>query len=1022
MTLLTAFDVLLGRLSGQEDVVVGCPIAGRTHRELENVVGFFVNTLALRTDLSGEPTFMQLLARVRETTLGAYAHQDLPFEKLVEELRPSRSLSHSSLFQVLFALQNAPRCPLEFPNLVVSPIHIEEGTAKFDLSLMLFEEGEALCGWVEYATDLFDAATIERMIDHFRTLLGGIVAAPQQRITELPLLSEPDRSKILVEWNRTETDYPDSACLHELFEEQVERTPDAVALVCGSQRLTYRELNRGANQVAHYLRGLGVGPEILVALCLERSAELVVGLLGILKAGGAYLPVDLTDPCIRIRSMFEEANVNVVLTRSSLARDPRLTGKTLVHLDAKSTFNDQPTTNLALRSEADQLAYVMYTSGTTHKPKGVAVEHRGVVRLLFGVDYVPFHEKQTFLQLAPITFDASTLELWGPLLHGGTCVLFTDRIPCPEELRRALTEYPVRCLWLTAALFNAIIDREPQVLSSVRYLLIGGEALSVHHVRRALEQLPDTRIINGYGPTEGTTFSCCYPIPRRLAPDLHSIPIGRPIGNTRVYVLDAWQHPVPVGVAGELYIGGAGLARGYLHCPVLTAEKFVPNPFGDASSRLYRTGDRVRWRSDGNLEFLGRLDRQIKVRGFRIEPGEVESALTEHADVAEAVVLPREDRTGEHCLVAYLVLVRGATTSATDEIREHVSRLLPAYMVPSAFVVLHRLPLTANGKVDRAALPAPRAEREESARGYLAPRSQAEQALAAIWAQVLGLERVGVEDNFFELGGHSLLAIRLFAAIEAELGKRLPLAALFEGPSIARLAELLSRDGWVPPWSPLVPIQPEGSRPPLFCIHGGGSQVLIYRNLAVRLGREQPLYGLQPVGLDGRQPGLERVEDMAATYLQAIRTRQPCGPYYLAGLSFGGVVAFEMAQQLRAQGQEVALLALFDTQLEASLADLESARRRSLLERAWQPVRELFLKARFHYTRPGPAVAFGEGVLHPQVCVSSGHRTAASAWGSGLACGAGPGQREDLASVSGLFSKGISGTNHAFSRVQSMLS
>ncbi len=932
MTLLAAFTVLLSRYSGFEDIVVGSPIANRQRSELESLIGCFVNTLVLRTKLTENPTFVEVLDQVRQTALDAYTHQDLPFEKLVEELQPERSLSHSSLFQVMFILQNAPRGPQELPGLKMTPLKRGKAVAKFDLSLSMAEVkadnlhspdektvGEAqpstaLIGGLEYNSDLFDAATIARMAQHFQTLLEGIVTAPEQRISDLPLLSPQERHQILVEWNETESEYPSAQCIHQLFEEQVEQTPDAIALVFEDQQLTYGELNARANQLAHYLRSLGVKPEVLVGICIERSLEMVVGLLGILKAGGAYVPLDPAYPIERLGLMIEETQLKVLLTQQSLIEKFPSHPAQVVGLDKDSeAINLESKTNLSNSVTLDNLAYVMYTSGSTGRPKGVSVIHRGVVRLVKETNYVNLTAEEVFLQLAPVSFDASTFEIWGSLLNGARLIIFSGQTPSPEELGVAIRKHRVTTLWLTAALFHLMVDERLEDLRPLRQLLAGGDVLSVPHVQKVLGEL-DCQLLNGYGPTENTTFTCCYRVTRDKQIET-TVPIGKPIANTQVYVLDQHLQPVPIGVEGELYIGGDGLARGYFQRPELTQEKFIPNPFNKSKvksqkSKVYKTGDLARYLPDGNIEFLGRIDNQVKIRGFRIELGEIEAVLAQHPTVQETTVTAREDIPGDKRLVAYVVPNPEQATTVS-ELRSFLKQKLPDYMVPSAFVLLDALPLNPNGKVDRRALPAPDQVRQEPEETFVAPRDELELQLTKIWEKVLVTQPVGVRDNFFDLGGSSLLAVRLFAQIEKKFGKDLPLATLFQSPTIEQLASLLRQSGWSPSWSSLVTIQPSGSRPPFF-FHGGAADGICWAKFARHLAPDQPFYALQRPDLNSKQATQTTVEDLAAHCIKEIRTVQPEGPYLLGGQCFGGTVAFEMAHQLHRQGEKVALLALVD--------------------------------------------------------------------------------------------------------------
>ncbi len=919
MTLLAAFQTLLNRYTGQTDIAVGTPIAGRTRLEVEKLIGFFVNTLVLRTDCSNDPTFRELLERVKQKAVDAYAHQEVPFEKIVEELQPERNFGSLPLFQVMFQLQNAPRSSIVFSGLTLSPIEVASGTAKFDLYLSMRDDPDGLKATLDYRAGLFDAATITRMLGHLQTLLEGIVENPERKISELPLLTEAEKHQLLVEWNDTKREYPKDKCIHELFEEQAEKTPDAIAVVFEDEQLTYRELNGKANQLAHYLRKLGVEPGVLVGICVERSLEMVIGLLGILKAGTAYVPLDPQYPKERLKFMLEDTRASIIVTQRRLRDRLPSHEATVVYLDDETAWATEPDENPVAAIRPENLLYVMYTSGSTGTPKGVSVVHRGVVRLVKNTDYAELTSDEVFLQFAPISFDASTFEIWGALLNGAKLIVFPPHTPSLEELGRFIESYRVTTLWLTAALFHQMVDGHLSRFKGVRQLLAGGDVISVRHVEKCLHELRNCRLINGYGPTENTTFTCCYPMPDPKQVG-HSVSIGRPIANTQVYVLDVRGNPAPVGVPGELYIGGDGLARGYLNQPELTREKFVPNPFSDEpGARLYRTGDLVRYRSDGTIEFLGRLDHQVKIRGFRVELGEIEAVLSQHPTVRETVVIIREEVMGEKRLVAYVVPSQEPAPS-TSALRGFVQQKLPDYMIPSRFVFLDSLPLTPNGKIDRRTLPVPSEARDDCGSSYVAPHETVELQLVDIWEQLLGIHPIGTRDNFFDLGGHSLLAVRLVAEIEKAFGKNIPLAALFQAPTIEQLASTVHSPESSPPWSRLVPFQTGGSKTPFFCVHGAGE------DLAKLLGMDQPFYGMQPHGQDGWQAP-SKVEDMAADYIKGIQTIQPKGPYYLGGYSFGGMVVFEVAQQLHKQGEEVALLALLDPTKphHRKLASLDSA-------------------------------------------------------------------------------------------------
>ncbi len=933
MTLLAAFKVLLHRYSGQDDILVGSPIAGRNQLETEGLIGFFVNTLVLRSDLSGNPSFRELLHRVREVSLEAYAHQDLPFEKLVEELKPDRDLSRSPLFQVVF-IMNPPwtkGTSQDQSGLTIAPssLQVQTGTSKFDLTLAMRDTGNGLSALFEYSTDLFDEATIVRMQGHLQTLLEGIVANPDQRLSALPLLTTAEQQCLLVEWNQTQTAYPKDAAIHQLFEAQVKQTPDAIALILQDQSLTYQELNDRANQLAHSLRALGVDAEALVGICLDRSIDMIVGLLAILKAGGAYVPLDPAYPPERLAYMMADAQLAFLLTEQAfLEKLPNPPAKTLCMDASWTTIRQESRENLTHAVKADHLAYVMYTSGSTGNPKGVKVIHQGVVRLVQDTNYVNLSAAEVFLQLAPIAFDASTLEIWGCLLNGARLVLSPAHTCSLAEIGQVIQHNQITILWLTAGLFHLMVDEQLERLKSVRQLLAGGDVLSVSHVQKFLQQSENSTLINGYGPTENTTFTCCYPIVDGTQIET-SVPIGRPISNTQVFVLDGSFNPVPIGVPGELYVGGDGLAQGYLNRPELTEQKFIANPFSDRPhDRLYKTGDLVRYRADGTLEFLGRLDNQVKIRGFRIELGEIETVLSRCPKVREAAIVVQTQDSDKR-LVAYVV-PNSEQLLTSQELRAFLKETLPDYMVPSIFMLLDALPLTPNGKIDRRALPSasPSPAVEDT---FVAPQDELELQLTQIWQDVLSVESIGIHDNFFELGGHSLLGVRLVAQIEKALHQSLSVASLFQAPTIEQLATVLRKQGWTNPWHSLVPIQPKGSQPPLFCIHVLGRGLQFFRPLAKHLGIDQPLYGLSTqMTMNQNHAPANRVEDLAAHYIQEMRLLQPEGPYFLTGLSFGGIIAYEMAQQLNAQGQKVALLALLDTYGPGAIKHLPTQQRTSI--------------------------------------------------------------------------------------------
>jgi amino acid adenylation domain-containing protein len=798
MTLASAFKVLLARYSGQTDIAVGTPIAGRTHAELEDLVGFFVNTLVLRTDLSGDPSFVEVLARVRDVALNAYAHQDVPFERLVEELQPQRSLSHTPLFQVAFTLETTSAAVRTWGDASVTRVPVDANSAKFDLQLVLRESGDGIEGELTYNAGLFDGSTIARLAGHLRNLLEAVAADPEAPLSELDMLGASERHRLVSELNDTETPFPATRCVHDLFESRVEQTPAAVALVAGEVELTYEELDARANRLAHHLRALGVSPGTTVGVCLDRGVEVVVGLLAILKAGGAYVPVDPDYPVERIGFMLADSGAAVLVTHRGLhARLPEVAGAVVLVDADRNVIDACPDAAPGRTSSADDLAYVIYTSGSTGTPKGVAVTHRSLVNL------VSWHASSYGIEpgdrgahIAPLGFDASVWELWPYLSSGASLVLPPEHVrTSPDELVEWLNDNGVSVTFVPTALVHELFSGGGHASLRARAILTGGDQLRVR---------PDgaTRfeLVNHYGPTEATVVASAGRVDAGGTPPS----IGRPIANTTVYILDRHGNPVPIGVPGELYVGGVGVARGYVNRAALTAERFVPDPFsGAAGARLYRTGDRCRYLSDGNLEFLGRVDHQVKVRGFRIEPGEIEACLAGHEKVRDAVVMAAGGDRDKR-LVAYVVSDDAPTTT---ELRAHVADTLPGHMVPAQFVVLDELPLTPNGKLDRAALPVPGGRPELDA-AYAAPRTPTEEILAGIWSDVLGVERVGLHDDFFELGGHSLVATQVAARVRAGLGVELPVRALFELPTVAALAMAVAqgdRRSELPPGIAAVP-------------------------------------------------------------------------------------------------------------------------------------------------------------------------------------------------------------------------
>ena len=792
MTLLAGFKTFLSRYTRIEDVSVGSFIANRSHLEVEEIIGFFVNTLVMRTDLSGNPSFRELLHRVRETTLEAYEYQEVPFERLLEELNPERSLAHTPLFQVSFLLQNAPRPSVALPNLTLTFLDIERRRSHYDLSLMVWERTEGIRMTANYRTDLFDRSTIVRMMQHFENLLEGIVANPNQRLAELPLSSEAERHQLLVEWNDTRVDFDEGVSLHQLFEAQVEKTPEAVALVFEEQQMTYRELNARANQLANRLRTWGVGPEVLVGLCMEPSIEIIIGLLGILKAGGGYVPLNPGYPKARLTFMLEDTKAQVLLTQEHLIKRLPESNIRILSLDKGwMALESESEANVHSGVNTNNTAYVIYTSGSTGQPKGVVIPHQAIRnRLLWGKRAYQLSESDRVLQAFSFSFDFSVWEVFTAFLTGASLIIApAGKSQDPASLIQLITSQKITVAGFVPSMLQALLNESAVVRCvSLKKVFCGGESLPVELQQRFFD-LFEAELQNTYGPTEAS-IDVTYFICKRDA-NHRSVPLGRPISNIQIYILDADLQPVPVGVFGELHISGVGLARGYLNRPELTAERFIPNPFSAvAGSRLYKTGDLVRYLPDGNIEYLGRSDHQVKIRGFRIELGETEAVLKEHPGVREAIVAIKNDQMGEKRLVAYVV-ARHRNEPTPEELRSFSEKKLPDYMIPSNFVRLDVLPLTSGQKVDRRALPDPDWSRSALQIIFVAPRSPLEQTVVQIWTEVLKVDRIGIHDNFFHLGGHSLLATQVISRMNHTFQVEVPLRSLFENPTVGGLAEIV---------------------------------------------------------------------------------------------------------------------------------------------------------------------------------------------------------------------------------------
>ncbi|MCO5185012.1 MAG: amino acid adenylation domain-containing protein [Anaerolineae bacterium] len=908
-TLLSAFAVLLGRYSAENDVLIGSPIANREQPEVANVVGLFLNTLVLRCGLHENTSFEELIKQVHMTVLDGFEHQAFPFEQIVEALQPQRDLGRNPLFQVLFVLQQADTLP-EFGDLTVTRFPLTRTYSKFDLTLFAIPRDDGLRLLLEYNADLFDTSTMTRLLSHLETVLTGALANPQQPVMALPLLTHAERAE-LAAWNATNAIYP-NRCLQDLFADQVSRTPEVCALLIDEREVSYRELDEQANRLAHFLQNRGVGPDIPVGVALVRSPQQIVAVLAILKAGGAVVPLDPTFPTARLSLLIEECRPLLILAQNvTVARLPD-SADLIVNLDTIYL----PRKSLAPTHYAtpDSLAYILYTSGSTGRPKGVAMPHRPLVNL---VTWQQTQSQLTVgartLQLTSLSFDVAFQEIFSTLCFGGTLVLIADVVRRePSILLSLVAGQQIARLFLPFVALNALAeaaDRQTHITpDALREVITAGEQLRITPaIGRFFSRLPNCTLTNQYGPTE-THVATAHTLSHSLDHWPTLPPIGRPIANAAIHLLDAHMQPVPVGVTGELYIGGDLPARGYWNRPKLTADHFIRHP--SSSMLLYKTGDLARYGADGNLHFLGRADHQVKIRGYRVEPGEIEVVLMQHDAVQSAVVRADTDTNGQARLIAYIVSAAG-TQPTTTTLRDYLLAQLPEFMVPAAIVLIDALPLTPTGKIDMRQLPQP-GRADVAVAVYLPPEDGLETQLAHIWEDILAVHPVGRDDNFFDLGGHSLLAIRLFAAIEERIGVRAPLAALFRAPTVGQLANVLRSQEDSADWSILVPIKPQGERPPFFCVHGIGGGVLGYAALARNIGPDQPFYGLQAVGIDGAEQPDTSVEAMAERYLALLRAVQPEGPYRLGGYCFGGLVAYEMACRLVAQGEAVAHLAIFE--------------------------------------------------------------------------------------------------------------
>jgi amino acid adenylation domain-containing protein len=936
MTLLASFATLLYRYSSLEDLVIGTVSSGRKRSELEGLLGYFLNPVVLRNDLTGNPTFRELLRRTRSLALDVLSNDDAPFTHVVNALHPNRSLSFNPLFQVLLTLE--PPLPETHGgwSVALTQSEVDTGFIKFDLCLELDDRPSGLVGRFKYSTDLFQADAISRMAGHLTTLLEGIAANPDRRLSEVSILTDGERRQTCVEWNNTAAEFPANLSLHQLMMAQAERRPEAIGLVDESGQLSYQELDFKSNQLAAYLRKLGVAPEQPVGLYLEPSREMIIGILGVLKAGGVCVPLDPSYPANRLMHIMEDTQLRVLLTQRDLRPPLPQRPVEVFRLDSDQ-FDQESGDPIDSQGGPENLAYLIYTSGSTGKPKGVQITHRNLVHSTHARSLYYGREAGRFLLLSSFSFDSSLVGIFGTLCRGGTLVLTPGPLQANlTRLAHLVEQHRISELLCVPSLYSLLLEQaQPGQLASLRTAIVAGESCPAELVERHHRLLPHAALFNEYGPTEAAVWSTAY----KCEPGISGIvPIGRPIPNAQVYVLDSHLNPLPVGVAGELCIAGAGVARGYLNRAEETAERFVANPFtpdpfsADPQSRLYRSGDMVRYLPDGNLEWLGRLDHQVKIRGFRIELEEIEAVIAEFKDVRQAVVMLRGVETGKPELIAYVAPV-DATKLDREELQRFLSSKLPEAMLPSKLVVLASLPLAPNGKIDREALPAP-SEPAANVR-HESPQSVLETQLLAIWESVLDQRGIGVTDNFFDLGGHSLLLAKLLLRIEQKVGRRLSLANVFQAPTIRQLAALLEGQTQPKHHPAIVPIQPLGSKPPLFWVRGGP----FFRALANRLGPDQPFLGLHlPTEDASRLPVPYQLEDISAALVARLREVQPEGPYYLAGLCVNAVLAYEMARILEQQGQEVAMLVMVDGQNPAYYENFQQEGRMELLSK----------KLRFH--------------------------------------------------------------------------
>ncbi|MRH42710.1 amino acid adenylation domain-containing protein [Aquibacillus halophilus] len=901
--IMTVFNILLYRYSNEEDIYIGTEIFGVNKNDLRSSLD---NTFLMITRLDSDMGFRDALEEVRKVYQEAKEHQ-LPFGELVAEMGDQKNSNTNRFFQVMLKIQDLKLTYEEAVDSQIERTDIGKSTELVDLTLKITQvKNELHCSFL-YNENLFDNETMIRMEGHFNNLLDGVLDNTDILISSVPMLNAQERHQLIVEWNKPTSDYPRDSSINQLFEEQVELNPNNVAIIFENNKITYQELDNRANKIASYLKRANIKDEQLVAICLNRSPDMIASFLGVLKAGGAYLPIDLAYPNERIEYMLENSGISFLITTVLIGKDLPSLDTTLIYLDKEDeTFDSRPET-ITNTSGPDSLAYVMYTSGSTGKPKGVANNHQGIVRLVKNITYANLGSDETILNRAPIAFDVSVFEIYGPLLNGGKLVIINSHKPTFKEIANLIYNYKVTTLRVGPDMLNILLEDYSHELKSLKQVFSGGEVLPVWLARKFKLKLDECQLINAYGPTENAVNTTCYHV-NELPEGVASIPIGKPISNDCVYILDKFLQPVPIGVAGEIYITGEGIARGYLNKPELTNEKFPPDPFILAKGRkLYKSGDMGRYRSDGNIEFIGRIDDQVKIRGNRIELGEVETILGEFPGVRHLVAGVTKGKSGTNELVAYVVM-NNLTKFDQQDLRSYSRRKLPESMIPTFFVEMSEIPVTPVGKIDRKRLPTPVVL--TSKEQFVSPRNEVEEKLVHLWETMLDFKPIGVRDHYFDLGGNSLVAMRMFADIETLFHKKLPVSIIFQEDTIEKLANYLRSNDQLHDWSSsLVPIQPLGSKQPIFCVHGGGGEVLGYREMAFKFGKEQPIYGLR---FTNDESSSISVETLAEKYVKEIKEIQPNGPYFLFGYCFGGAIAYEMAQKLIKETEKVSLLTILN--------------------------------------------------------------------------------------------------------------